>query len=94
MVTLDEFVDETIKQASAKGYVPTTFMNMRQKYGTVQAIKRLVETSEPQSGFRRLQTMGMKVWTLEAAVVKFPGDFPDPKTQAYAQSRLSGLFDK
>lgn len=92
-MTLDEFVDETIRQARAVGYHPTVFIGMRQKYGTVQAIKRLVETSEPQSGFKRLKDLGKLEWTLEAAVRNFPQDFPDRKTQEFAQARLDGILD-
>lgn len=91
-MTLDQFVDELIKRAAPKGYSPTIFMRMRENYGTVTAIQKLVETSEPQSGFRRLQKLGMTEWCLESAVVRFPDQFTR-KTLEYARARLDGVFD-
>ena len=91
-MTLEEFVDETIKRAAIHKYYPTTFMGMRAEYGTVLAIKKLVETSEPQSGFHRLKKLGMLEWSLEAAVLSFPDQFTK-KTIEYAQARLDGKLD-
>jgi hypothetical protein len=96
-VTLDEFVDEGIRRGRKcePPYVPTRFMQMRDRYGTVEAIKHLMLNSDPQSGFRRLVDCGLKEWTLEAAVVsdRFKSLFPDKLIQANAQARLDGLFD-
>lgn len=92
-MTLEQFIDESIKRSAEKDYHPTTFMRMRRDYGTIRAIKRLVESSERQSGFRRLQELGMLDWSLEAAVLKFPEDFPDRKTAEYARARLDGILD-
>jgi hypothetical protein len=36
------------------GYKPNIFMSMRIKYGTVEAIKRLVHSDEVSSGFNNL----------------------------------------
>jgi len=82
-----------IKRAAARGYHPTTFMRMRQDYGTALAIRRLVETSEPQSGFRRLKELGLSEWCLESAVLKFPNEFKEHKTREYACARLEGKLD-
>ncbi len=92
-MTLEPFIDESIKRSNKKGYHPTTFIRMRSDYGTIPAIKRLVESGEPQSGFRRLKELGMLDWSLEAAVLKFPQDFPDRKTAEYARARLDGILD-
>jgi hypothetical protein len=92
-VTLEQFVDELIRRARPRGYVPTIFMRMRAEYGTVSAIKRLVETSEAQSGFRRLKELGMLDWSLESAVLKFPDQFTR-KTIEYARARLQGILDQ
>lgn len=91
-MTLDQFIDEMIEKARPFSYSPTTFMSMRDKYGTVSAIKRLVETSEPQSGFRRLREIGLSDWCLESAVIKFPNEFTK-KTIEYARARLDGKLD-
>jgi hypothetical protein len=91
-VTLDDFIDQSIKEAVVQGYTPTTFMRMRNAYGTVEAIRRLVETCKPQSGFYRLKELGLYRWFLEAAVLKFPSDF-SKRAQTYAQARLDGKLD-
>ena len=94
VVTLDQFIDESIARSASKGYFPTTFIDMRQKHGTVGAIRRLVETSEIQSGFNRMRDLGMPEWSLEAAVCRFPDhEGFTKKTLAYAQARLDGKFD-
>jgi hypothetical protein len=91
-MTLDQFVDELIRRAAAHRYFPTTFMRMRTQYGTVSAIRKLVETSKPQSGFRRLKQLGMLEWTLESAVLAYPHQFP-ATTIKFARARLDGTLD-
>jgi len=93
-VTLEEFVNEGIRRAREKDYHPTTFLRMRDDYGTVSAIKRLVETGERQSGFQRLKQLGLLDWSLEAAVLRFPEEPGFTKTTAtYAKARLDGILD-
>lgn len=93
-MTLDEFIDETIRLSALKGYHPTTFMRMRADYGTVGAIRRLVENGDPQSGFKKLKRLNMLDWTLEAAVMKFPDEEGfTSTTREYAEARLSGILD-
>lgn len=90
--TLEQFIDETLQRSADRGYVPTVFIGMRNSLGLVTAIQRLVETSEPKSGFRRLKDLGMVEWSLEAAVIRFPSHFTK-QAIAYAQVRLDGTFD-
>ena len=54
---LETFIDEAIRLAKERGYNPTTFQAMRQQYGTVEAIEKLVQSGEMQSGFRRLKQL-------------------------------------
>jgi hypothetical protein len=91
-LTLDQFVDEGIRRGSAAGYHPTVFLRMRQDYGTKQAIERIVKTSKPQSGFRRMKDLGLLEWTLESAVLKFPEQFSS-HAGTYAKARLDGTLD-
>jgi len=91
-MTLDEFVDELIRRAAVLGYHPTIFMRMRAEHGTVSAIRRIVESSEPQSGFKRLKELGLTDWCLESGVLKYPDQFP-AKTAVYAKARLDGILD-
>lgn len=72
---LEAFIDEMLKLARARGYVPTIFIGMRRQYGTVDAIERLVETGDIQSGFKRLRQLNLLDWTIEAAVLRFPDEF-------------------
>jgi hypothetical protein len=72
---LEAFIDKTIELAKARGYNPTTFIGMRHQYGTIDAIERLVQSGDIQSGFKRLNQLGLSEWTIESAVTKFPAEF-------------------
>jgi hypothetical protein len=72
---LENFVDESVRHSRESGYNPTAFNVMREHYGTIGAIERLVASGEIQSGFIRLQQMELVDWTIEAAVLKFPKEF-------------------
>ena len=72
---LEAFIDETIRVSAQKAYHPTTFIGMRGRYGTVEAISRLVVSGDVQSGFTKLKKLGLLDYTIEAAVIKFPGEF-------------------
>lgn len=85
---LDRFIDESIRQSVAKGYRPATFIQMRQRWGTKEAIKRLAVSGEIQSGFVRLKDLELLEWSIEAAVLKFPTHFEKPYREA-AEFRLS-----
>jgi hypothetical protein len=84
---LESFIDESIKRSRAKGYQPTTFEGMRRRWGTHEAIRRLVISGEIQSGFRKMIPLGLRDWTVESAVVRFSDEFGKEETQA-AQWRL------
>lgn len=86
---LEAFIDETIKRGIERDYHPTVFIGMRQKRGTVAAISQLVLSGDLQSGFIRLRKLGLLEWTIEAAVVKFPKDFPNREIQEAAAWRLA-----
>jgi hypothetical protein len=72
---LGAFIDETIRRARKQGYCPTVFQGMRAQLGTVLAIEKLVKSGDIQSGFKRLKELGLLVWTIEAAVIKFSDMF-------------------
>ena len=72
---LEAFIDEGIRLARARGYHPTIFIGMRHQLGTLQAIDKLVQSGEIQSGFRRLNELGLLEWSIESAVNKFPTEF-------------------
>ena len=74
-VELEAFVDETIAVSAQKAYYPTTFIGMRQRHGTIDAITRLVISGDVQSGFSKLQRLGLIDYTIETAVLKFPTEF-------------------
>ncbi len=68
---LEQFIDQGIRLGAELGYYPTVFMQMRERWGTVGAMKRLVVSGDIQSGFRRLHTLGLRDWSIEAGVIKF-----------------------
>ena len=72
---LEAFIDESLRRSLKKEYPASVFRRMRQQYGTVEAIERLVKDGDIQSGFKALVKLGMRDWTIEAAVLKFPGRF-------------------
>jgi hypothetical protein len=72
---LEAFIDKSIELSKARGYNPSVFMGMRRHHGTIEAIERLVQSGDIQSGFKRLQQLNLLEWTIEAAVTKFPGEF-------------------
>lgn len=85
---LDTWIDESIRISAKHDYHPTAFVAMRTRHGTVEAIRRLVSQGDIQSGFRRLKELGLKEWTIEQAVLKFPDEFPSRELQAAARWRL------
>ncbi len=87
-LALEAFIDETIGLSRKHGYHPTAFIGMRGHLGTVEAISRLVASKDIQSGFRRLQQLGLIAWIIETAVTKFPAEFPVEVRQA-AEWRLA-----
>ncbi len=85
---LEAFVDEGIRRARERGYHPTAFVQMRERYLTVEAIRRLVRSGDIQSGFKRMKELGMLEWTLEQAVIQFPQHFNNQDIAA-AEWRLA-----
>jgi hypothetical protein len=72
---LEAFIDEGIRQMAKRGYYPTIFQGMRARHGTVEAITKLVESGDIQSGFKKLRQLRMLEWSMEAAVMRFPDRF-------------------
>ena len=85
---LEAFIEEGHRRAVERGYPNIGFMQMRARYGTIEAITRLVTSGEIKSGLRRMIELGLAEWTIDAAVAKFPERFPED-VQAAAQWRLS-----
>ncbi len=81
---LEAFIDELLKRAGEHGYHPTIFIGMRHQLGTLQAIEKLVQSGDIQSGFKRLKEIGLIDWSIEAAVVKFPSEFTRDARQCAA----------
>lgn len=84
---LEAFINESLRRSAPLGYVPTRFMEMREDWGTAEAIRRLVVNGEVQSGFKRLVQLGLIDWTIEAAAIRFPKIF-NKDIRAAAQFRL------
>jgi hypothetical protein len=72
---LEAFVDESLRLFARRGYHPHQFNQMRETYGTVEAIERLVRSGEIQSGFKRLQALRMLDRSMEGTVQRFPERF-------------------
>lgn len=72
---LEAFIDETIRVSAEHGYRPRRFMEMRDRYGTIESISRLVRNGDVQSGFSKLNKLGLIDYSIEAAILKFPDEF-------------------
>ncbi|UYW25216.1 hypothetical protein [Methylorubrum extorquens] len=72
---LEAFVDELIRLGSERDYRPTIFIGMRDRHGTLGAMKRLVRSGDIQSGFQRLSELGLQEHTVEAGILKFRSEF-------------------
>ena len=81
-VELERFIDELVSRSIEKGFTPQTFIDMRQRHGTVEAIKRLVTSRSIQQGFKRLGELGLLELSVEAAVLKFPKEFTHEEQEA------------
>jgi hypothetical protein len=67
---------------------------MRERYRTVPAMERLVQSGHIQSGFRRLRELGMaREWSVEAGILRFPHRFTQSARDC-AQFRLDHINDE
>ena len=85
---LEAFITESVRISMKNGYHPTAFLEMRSRYGTVGAMDRLMRNGEIQSGFKRLEALGLLEWSVEAGVLRFPDEFSREVREA-AEWRLS-----
>jgi hypothetical protein len=81
---LEAFVDEGLRLSKERGYNPSILVGMRHQLGTIDAIERLVQSGDLQSGFKRLKQLGLIDWTIETAVTKFPAEFSQNAKQCAA----------
>ena len=62
---------ETIKICEEKfDYKPTIFINMVYEHGMVDAVKRLINTSKPSSGYTKLWELNALNLSLEAIILE------------------------
>ncbi|MDR2311678.1 MAG: hypothetical protein LBE54_11900 [Brucellaceae bacterium] len=87
-VSIEDYIDETIRVSRLHGYNPTEFISMRERYRTIPCIKRLLANGDIQSGFKRLCELGLREYTIEAAALKFPDLFSKEELSA-AEWRLN-----
>ncbi|WP_276200273.1 hypothetical protein [Chelatococcus sp. XZ-Ab1] len=86
---LEKYVDESVRRSRERGYNPTAFIAMRERYGTIEAAARLVQSGTIQSGFQRLCDLGLVDYTMEATIArKFPAEFSS-KVREAAEWRLA-----
>jgi len=90
---LEALIDEGLRLSKERGYNPTIFVGMRHQHGTIDAIERLVQSGDMQSGFKRLKQLDLIDWTIESAVTKFPAEFSHNARQC-AEWRLAQIRPK
>lgn len=85
--TLEEFIDKSLQLCDQKRYYSGDFRRMRQISPLIPLIKKLVEKGAAPSGYQKTCKLGLKDWTLEAAVVRYSDRFEKSTIQA-AEFRL------
>ncbi|MCX6034077.1 MAG: hypothetical protein NTV38_03750 [Chloroflexi bacterium] len=65
-------LEGTIEAASARGYIPTYFMQMLSEHGGVETAKRLLSKSELQTGLFELWNLGILHESMEAVIYDNP----------------------
>jgi len=88
---LELWADEAIRRCRAAGY-HGVFEEMRGRHGTNRAMARIVRSAEVQSGFFRCIQLGLREWTIEAGILRFPDRFTVEAREA-AQFRLDHVDD-
>ena len=91
-MTLNEFIEESLKQAASRNFHPEVFPGMWFPKKLPQPIEKFVISSEPKSGFKKMVELGLKNWTLEAAVLAYPDQF-SREARVYAEARMNGTLD-
>jgi hypothetical protein len=89
-ISIEGFIEESIQRWAEHGFHHTVFIQMREAFGTVRAIRTLVQEPDFQSRLAKLATIGLVDRSLEAAVLKFPGEF-SPADVAHARDRIDEI---
>src|SRR3954451_6198039 len=84
---LEAYMDQAIRRCRRAGYRGFVFEVLREQLGTIGAIERLVCSGQLQSGFKRMQALGLLEWTAEYAAVDFRSEFKRTVVEA-AEWRL------
>ena len=58
-----------VKILHDKGYKPTAFLDMISRHGAIDAAKRLVNSTEPSDGYRKLWEMGALQYSVENQIL-------------------------
>ena len=61
---------DSILQSRLFGYTPSLFEKMLNEYGAVEVVKKLIKSSDQQSGFRRLVNEGRLDLTMEKIMLE------------------------
>jgi hypothetical protein len=85
---LELFVDESVRRWQANGYEPILFLAKRDQNGTHDTLTQLVVSGELHVGFEKLRNLNLLDWSMEAAVLRFPGRFNETTIEA-AEARLA-----
>jgi len=65
-------LEGTVEAAKARNYIPTYFMQMLSDHGGVETAKRLLATSEPQTGIFELWNLGILHESMEVVICDNP----------------------
>ena len=86
---LEAFIDEGLRLARERGFPNIGFVQMRHRYGTMEAIRRLVTSGEVKSGLVRMIELGLEDWTIDFAVAETFSEYFSADVREAAAWRLS-----
>jgi hypothetical protein len=67
-MTFNERIVQVISDCKVIGYTPPSFISMRNEYGTVETVRRLINRTNTTSGYIKLLEMGRLDLTLESVI--------------------------
>jgi hypothetical protein len=89
----DEFQDaceQAVRECRRLGYVPSAWISMMERYGAVEAAKRLLVSGDLQPGLLRLVRLSRPDLTIEHAVLEPRwADLFDDRDRELAEWRLT-----
>jgi hypothetical protein len=90
--TLEAWVDVATSVCASHRFPPGRWPELRRRYGTVAAMKKVIRLKIALTPLCRLKRAGLSEWSVEAGVLRFPDEFTEDDL-ALACFRLDNACD-